>query len=362
MSQLKEKPQETRKNKKPTGLREVIAIIPEACYENPAWKAFFYAAGDLALYGLIVYGLLSTDNPLLLIPLWILAGLSVSALFIIAHDASHGALFSSRKLCGALGRVLMLPSFHAYAAWDLGHNRVHHTFTIKQLKDFVWHPFSLEEYKGLSSIGKLMHRIEWSSFGAGIYYLKEIWWKKMMWFTPPSKLVKSMNQDKRTVIYFFLFTILLPVIVGNLMSISVGYSLWVWFKIMIVPWLLFNYIIGATVHIHHIQPDIPWHSHGVWNRFKGQVEGTTNFRVPKILNIFFHNIFIHIPHHVDPRIPFYNLPEAATAIKNHYRLSVRDQPFKLRTYLQATKLCKLYDFEKEVWLNYRGEPILAEAA
>lgn len=340
----------------PKTLKSVISIIPDACYENPTWKGIVYVVFDIILYGVCMYGLLATDSPFLLIPLWILASFSVSALFILGHDAGHGALFSSSKMNDTIGRILMLPSLHAYAAWDLGHNRVHHSFTIKEENDFVWHPVCHEEFKKFPWYKKLMHRIEWSAFGAGVYYIKEIWWKKMFYFTPPSKLAAEISSDKRMVIYFALFTFISCALLGTQYAgWTFGYAAWTWVKLIGIPFLMFNYIIGATVHIHHIQPDIPWHADGVWNKFKGQVEGTTNFRISKFFNIFFHNIFIHIPHHVDPRIPFYNLPAAAESIKRYYQLAVRDQPFNFRNYFYATRLCKLYDFEKNVWMNYKGQ-------
>jgi acyl-lipid omega-6 desaturase (Delta-12 desaturase) len=34
----------------------------------------------------------------------------------------------------------MGPSAHVEAAWDLGHNRIHHGYTTRQGFDFVWHP------------------------------------------------------------------------------------------------------------------------------------------------------------------------------------------------------------------------------
>ena len=71
-------------------LKEVISIIPEACYENPTRKAIPYLLRAVLLYGLSLLGLLSTDNPIFLIPLGVLAGLSVSGLFILGHDACHG--------------------------------------------------------------------------------------------------------------------------------------------------------------------------------------------------------------------------------------------------------------------------------
>ena len=320
---LKKAPDESPELGQPKTLKHTISIIPKCCYKNPAWKGIAYTVRDASLYFAIAALLMLTDNILLLIPLWVLCSLSVSALFILGHDASHGALFRNKRIGDALGKLLMLPSLHAYSAWGLGHNRVHHSWTVKEEKDFVWHPLSYEEYKELSRFGKLMHRIYWSPVGAGIYYLIEIWWKKMITYAPPRKLAKEIQSDKRIVLYFSLFTIVLMACIANAFSWSMAYALWCWTKIIAVPWLMFNYIIGATVHIHHIQPDLAWHNDAVWDKFKGQVEGTTNFRIPAWLNVFFHNIFIHIPHHVDPRIPFYNLPKAAEAIRRHYPFSVR---------------------------------------
>ena len=335
-------------------LKEVIAIIPDYCYERPIQKAIPYLGRAIAFYGLVLLGLLITDEPLLLILLWVLAGLCVSGLFILGHDACHGALFDSKTLCRFWGRLLMLPSLHIYGAWDMGHNRVHHSFTVRQHKDFVWHPLTEEEYRGLSRLQKFMHWLEWSALGAGLYYLVEIWWMKMVVLRPTNKLAASITEDRRFVGFFVFFSIALAVGVGQVFGSSVIYALWCWCKLVLVPWLIFTHIIGATVYIHHIHPDIPWHADGLWSKFKGQVGGTTNIRVPALLNLFFHNIFIHIPHHVDPRIPFYHLPAAAQAIKEHYPEAAHDQPFKFWDYARTTRRCKLYDFESNTWLDYRG--------
>ena len=62
--------------------------------------------------------------------------------------------------------------------------------------------------------------------------------------------------------------------------------------------------------------------------------------------------FVHVPHHVDPRIPFHQLPTAATAIAAAYPDTVHVRRFSLRTYLRATRHCKLDDFTSGYWLPY----------
>jgi omega-6 fatty acid desaturase (delta-12 desaturase) len=333
-------------------LAEVIRIIPERCYENPDWKGLLFFARDVAVYAAVLAALAATDAWWLLIPLWVLAGLCVSALFILGHDSAHGSLFRSRRLCYAVGQTAMLPALHVYEAWVLGHNRLHHGHTVREQLDFVWHPLSPDQYAALSPVAKLRHRLEWSLLGAGIYYLRDVWWNKMVRLDPPAKMAPAIDRDWRIVASFAAIATLALAALGGAAYGSVAGALWMWLKLLIVPWLLFNWIIGWTVYVHHIDERIPWHRRREWTKFKGQMEGTTILRVPRALDFFFHGIFLHVPHHVDMRIPFYGLPAAAEAILAHYPDVVEERPLRLRDYLAAVRSCKLFDFERGVWLTY----------
>jgi omega-6 fatty acid desaturase (delta-12 desaturase) len=338
----------------PRSLTSVIEVVPPEAYENPTWKGLLYVGRDLAVYTAALLALFLADSWWLVIPLWLLAGLAVVALFILAHDAAHGALFKSSRLNYVLGQLMMLPSLHVYEAWVLGHNRLHHGHTVRGGGDFVWHPLTREQYDELSLLRKLRHRIEWSWLGGGLYYLREVWWDKMIRLTPPRKWESAINRDWWIVVVFFAAATLGLGAAGTLHYGTLGGGLWVWFKLLIVPWILFNYAIGITVHIHHIGQDIPWHTRHEWNKFKGQVEGTTIHHVPRWLDFFLHNIFLHVPHHVDMRIPFYGLPAAAEAIKTRFGDVVREHPLKLSDYLRNVRRCKLYDFDRRVWSSYRA--------
>ena len=63
------------------------------------------------------------------------------------------------------------------------------------------------------------------------------------------------------------------------------------------------------------------------------------------LDFFFHWIMVHIPHHVDMRIPMYNLELAADAIKAEFPDTVHDEPLRFRDFVANTRQCKLYDFD-----------------
>ncbi len=334
-------------------LKPVIDAIPAELYENPTWKGLGYFLRDLAIYIGALAALVFVTNPLLAIPLEIVLILSVTGLFVVGHDAAHGALFRSKRMNVAIAKISMLPSWHVYEAWVLGHNRIHHAFTVRQGYDFVWHPVTAAEYAAKSPLGRLLHRVEWSWSGAGLYYLKEVWWHKMIAFSAPARWKKAIRRDRLLVGAFALALALGGGALGYARTHSLLGALWLVARVEIIPLLGFMVMIGSVVHVHHVQRDIRWWKRSEWTKFRGQMDGTTVLRVPKGLNFFLHWIMIHTPHHVDMRIPMYNLEKAAKAIEAAFPNVVHDEPWRFGDFRRATKACKLYDFDAGRWLTYR---------
>jgi omega-6 fatty acid desaturase (delta-12 desaturase) len=332
---------------RPTTLKPVLDVIPARCYERSTWRGLGLVARDLALYGLAVAGLLATDRWYLLVPLWLLAGVAVSGLFVLGHDAAHGALFDSRRLNDVVGRVTMLPSLHATEVWVFGHNRVHHGHTLKQGLDFVWHPTTVEEYRAMGRWSRLVHRFEWGPFGAGAYYFHRVWFDKMVRFTPPARWKRAMRRDQLIVAAFALAALAALVAWAGPTA-----GVWAWVKVVVIPFLLFCQVIGWVVYVHHIDPETRWWPRREWNKFRGQVEGTTVLWGPPGWELFFHWIMVHLPHHVDMRIPCYRLPAAAKAIQQAYPDEVIERPIRVRDYLRSVRACKLHDFDTGTWHRY----------
>lgn len=330
---------------KPTGLRPVLDVIPAHCYERSLVRGLGLVLRDVVVYGLAVWGLLSTNSPLLLVPLWLLAGLAVSGLFVLGHDAAHDALFDSPRLNAAVARLTMLPALHAVEVWVYGHNRVHHGHTLRQGMDFVWQPLTVEEYRALGPLGRLVQRVEWGPFGAGFYYVHRVWWQKMVRFPAPPRWRTAMRRDQALIAAFCATTLVLAVAGAG------PAGLWIWIKVIVIPFLLFSQVIGWVVYVHHIAPDIRWWPRNRWNRYRGQVEGTTVLWGPPGWDLFLHWIMVHLPHHVDMRIPCYRLPEAARAIAAAFPDDVVQRPILRSGYLHSVRVCKLYDFDHGRWLR-----------
>lgn len=333
-------------------LSPVRAAIPASCYERPTKRAALGVAQGAVLWLIPVAVLVLTDAAWWSFVPIALVGLAVAGLFVLGHDASHGALFESPTVNKHVARWCMLPSLHNEAAWDLGHNRIHHGYTTRIGFDFVWHPASVEEYRAMSRRHRLRHRLDWSCLGSGSYYLRAVWWEKMMRYRPEGKRAGSYRNDNR-----FLLAAMgaLVVAMGAIGAVQggAGRAAWLVLAVLVIPFLIFGQVIGWTVYVHHVDPAVKWWPRREWNQFKGQMESTTILEFPSIIDrLWFHHIFVHTPHHVDMRIPFHQLPAAAKAIEAAYPDVVRRERWRLRSYLRATKQCKLYDVETMSWTRY----------
>jgi omega-6 fatty acid desaturase (delta-12 desaturase) len=333
-------------------LNDVRAVIPAECYEPSRSRGILALVQAVVLYAAPIVVLAFTDRWWLIALMWLAAGLGVSGLFVLGHDASHGALFRSRRANRLVAVGCMVPSAHVEAAWALGHNRIHHGYTTRQGFDFVWHPATVDEYREMSAHSRFRHRFEWSFLGSGAYYLRVVWWEKMWRFTPEGKHRAPIRRDKRT-LGSLLFVVLAGLAVVGALTGGWVAAVWLPIKLVVVPLLIFLHIIGWTVYVHHVDPDIRWWTRREWSQFHGQMESTTILRFPRLINrLWFHNIFVHVPHHVDARIPFHQLPAAAAAISEAYPDTVKDATFSVRDYMRAAGACKLYDFEAGRWLPY----------
>jgi omega-6 fatty acid desaturase (delta-12 desaturase) len=176
----------------------------------------------------------------------------------------------------------------------------------------------------------------------------------MVRFDPPQRWARKIRRDQAIVGAAALL------VLAALVAANGAAGIWLWVKVVVIPFLLFCQAIGWVVHVHHIQPHIRWWTRREWNRFRGQVEGTTILWGPPGWDLLFHWIMVHIPHHVDMAIPCYRLPEAARAIAAAHPDEVDQRPIRVRDYLASTKACKLYDFEAGHWVPY-PEPAPAPA-
>lgn len=332
-------------NTEPAGRtwQNVKKAISGDLYVNPTWRGLAYLFRDLVFLGACFSGLYILDEWYYLLPLWSLSGLILGGLFGLGHDLAHGSLFQNKRLTYWTGLISFIPTLVPFRQFVHGHNR-HHGHTVEIDGDFVWHPTSPAEYRSMSRARRALHRIYWSAAGAGLYYLVEIWLGDLI-------LKKAANRgagiDRWMVVGFML-----------LVSAGLFYfgGLWAWTKVFFIPFILWNYFAGITLYLQHIHPRVLWKTPEQWTAMDAQVFGTINYHVPAVVNFFIHNVYLHMPHHVQIRIPFYNLPQALEQIRAYSSDLILESNRPVRDYLQITRKCKLFDPESGRWYTYREAP------
>jgi omega-6 fatty acid desaturase (delta-12 desaturase) len=328
-------------------LREVLS----AYYRRSTVLAFLLLLADIALFGVAEWLVARSGVLGLQLLGGVLATIAIVRLFIIGHDACHGSLTDHDLLNKVLGRIAFLPSLTPYSLWRVGHNVVHHGFNNLKGRDFVWEPLDPSEFAALSPARRLLERVYRSAFGPLPYYLVEIWWKKLYFpgkAHAPGKRAEFKWDSTLVTVFAALWVaglaIYSPVGGGaTALAIIVGF---------VVPFLVWNWTVGFVVYLHHTHPDVVWYSDkSSWLKAQGILHGTVRYKIRPYWNILLHNIMEHAAHHLDARIPLYRLKAAQAELA---RL-VPDIPvieLSMRTYWRTVRECKLFDFERRVWVTF----------
>lgn len=331
-------------------LGDLRAAVPDRLRERSTGRAIAGLARDLVLYGVTVAGALLAPHLVLQLACGVAAGLVVAAMFVWAHDAAHGALFASDRTSEVLGTAMMLPSLQMYRLWQFGHNRVHHGFTGLTIIDWIWRPWSPTEYRAASPAARFGYRIERSALGCGWHYLRRVWWDGMVRFRPTTDRQRRAARRGRALAAGWVVT----ASAGAWLVGGVGAVL----AAVVVPWLVFTWVIAAVVYLHHTHPSRRFTAdRSRWDPVTGQVTGSIVIQTPAPVDRFFHHILVHAPHHLDSRIPYYHLPAAWQALRPAVAgLDVLEYRFGVATVRRTFAACKLYDDETQTWSNFRDMP------
>ncbi|MFZ4287229.1 fatty acid desaturase [Variovorax sp. HJSM1_2] len=335
--------------------RKVIRswLLPLA--QRNTWKAFSLLILDYVVLLALLAGVVLFESVWLMLLCGLAAGFVIGRLFVVGHDGCHQSLTEHRRLNKWLGRIAFLPSMTAYSLWDVGHNVVHHGFTNLKGVDFVWAPLTQEEYAALSPAGKLLQRIYRSGWGPGLYYMIEIWWKKMMF---PSK--SQMGNTNRAIFTWdcLLVTGFAVIWIAALVGAALYTDQSIWLLLLlgfVVPMFFWFNMMGFVIYGHHTHVKVSWHNdRATWQRAQPFVSTTVHLTFPVQIGAMLHHIMEHTAHHVDMSIPLYKLKAAQAKLEELLPQRIVVQPFSWRWYFDTARACKLYDFSRNCWTDFQG--------
>jgi acyl-lipid omega-6 desaturase (Delta-12 desaturase) len=298
---------------------------------------------------------LATDS----IPLKLLGSALITAgivrLFLIGHEACHGSFFASRFVNQVIGRIVFMPSMTAFSLWDVGHNVAHHGFNNLKGRDQVWTPYSKDEFDQLPRRRRVLERLYRSGFGWGLYYLVELWWKKLF-FATRKEIGSGRTKYKLDSALVSLGAIAWAVAVAVVSHRSRQSFLVLATFALVIPFALWNTIMGFVVFVQHTHPSIAWYrSRRQWQESRAYLTATANVRLPLGLDRLMHGIMEHHAHHMNPGISMFALRRAQRRVQRHAGADALSYRMNSRSYFDCVRSCKLYDYTNHTWLNWRGE-------
>jgi acyl-lipid omega-6 desaturase (Delta-12 desaturase) len=315
------------------------------------------AAGLVVFDGLLFAGLSVVAVAPVPIGARVLAGAAlgvvIARLFILGHDACHNVLFSRRWLNVVVGRILFLPAVTPFSLWEVGHNVAHHGYTNLKGRDHVWAPLSKSEYDHLPAWRRFVERVYRHPAGLGLYHLVELWWKKLLF---PSRAHvparrRSHAADSALAIAFAISWAAVITAAAAWAGSGVATTLAV---ALLWPFAVWNGLMGFVIYVQHTHPVVAWfEDRAEWAWFQAQVGSTPHVLLPFPFSRLLHNIMEHTAHHLDMSIPHYGLIEAQRSLEASFD-DVRIVAWSWRGFVDTTRRCRLYDYDRHVWLDFDG--------
>ncbi|GIN92538.1 fatty acid desaturase [Siminovitchia terrae] len=278
------------------------------------------------------------------VSIWLTLGLAVVAagfvvrIFIIFHDCTHGSFFKNKKANDILGTITGIITLFPYEKWKREH-AIHHASSSnldKRGVGDIW-LMTIDEYKQASKGQRLWYRFyrnPFVMFGLGPLYLILI-----------SNRINRKDARKKERLNTYL-TNLMIVIAYTLMIAVVG---WQAFLIVQGTIMFTAAMLGVWLfYIQHTFEDSYFEEETEWNYVKAAVEGSSYYKLPRVLQWVTGNIGFHHVHHLAPRVPNYHLEEAHDMTPPlHHATTIT-----IRTSLESLKY-KLYDPENKVFVTFK---------
>jgi len=273
--------------------------------KSSTWRASWQIVNTIVPYGAIWY-LMYLCKPVswwLVVPLAVLAGAFLVRVFIIFHDCGHGSYFKSRGANDAVGFLTGILTFTAYYHWRWEH-AIHHSSSgdlDKRGTGDVW-TMTVQEYLEASRWKKFAYRLARNPFI--LFVIAPLFLFAIRQRFPSPKA----SQRERHSVYAMNAAILAMAV-----CLSLVFGVWSYLLIQLIILMVAG---GAGVWMFYVQhqfEDVYWERGEDWSYVSAALEGSSFYKLPRILQWFSGNIGFHHIHHLSPRIPNYNLEKCHQA-------------------------------------------------
>ncbi|MBD3256933.1 fatty acid desaturase [candidate division GN15 bacterium] len=233
----------------------------------------------------------------LALPCLILLGGFTIRTFIIFHDCGHGSFFRSQRANRFWGRLTGLLTFTAFRYWSANHARHHATSgnLDRRGQGDVW-MMTVDEYLAAPFRRRLWYRLYRHPFM--MFILGPLF---IMLVTHRVSESRRKPRERHSVQLTNL----------ALVGMAVGMSLLIgWQNYLVIQFvsLWMGLVAGVWLfYVQHQYEDVYWEREDGWDFVTASLEGGSFYRLPRVLQWFTGSIGYHHLHHLNSRIPNYNL-------------------------------------------------------
>jgi len=281
--------------------KEIVARYQEPSVGRGVWQIVNTLVPYAALWYLMYLSL--EVSFWLVVPLAILAGGFMIRTFIIHHDCGHGSFFKSRKANDILGFITGVLTFAPYYHWRWEHSLHHATSGDLDRRGMgdIW-TLTVQEYLESSRWQRFAYRLARNPFVLFVIAPLYMFLVKHRFPKPQA------NQRERLSVHWTNLAIL---------GLAAGLS-WIFgLKAYLLIQLMVVGVAGSAgvwlFYVQHQFEGVYWERAEEWDYTAAALQGSSFYKLPKVLQWFSGNIGFHHIHHLSPRIPNYHLEKCHKA-------------------------------------------------
>lgn len=269
-------------------------------YQKPStWRALLQITNTLGPYALLWYFMYRSLDVSwwITVPLAVLAGAFLVRVFIIFHDCGHGSFFRSRAANDILGFITGILTFTPYYHWRWEH-AIHHASAghlDKRGTGDVW-TMTVQEYLESSRWKRFAYRLARNPI---ILFVIAPLYLFLIRQRFPS--ANASHRERRSVHWMNLAILLMAT------ALCIVFGIKAYLLIQITAMAVAGSAGIWLFYVQHQFEGVYWERADEWDYTAAALQGSSYYKLPRILQWFSGNIGFHHIHHLSSRIPNYNL-------------------------------------------------------
>lgn len=267
-------------------------------------------------------------------------------IFIIFHDCTHHSFFKNRTANKVVGTLTGVLTLFPYSQWGHDH-AVHHATSSnldKRGTGDIW-VLTVDEYMAAPAWQKLAYRLYRNPF--------------VMFVLGPIYVVLLKNRFNRKGARTKerLNTYLTNVLIFGISGLLIWAIGWKAFLMVEGPIFFIAGMFGIWLfYVQHTFEDSYFEEDKDWEYVKAAVEGSSYYKLPKVLQWITGNIGYHHVHHLSPRVPNYKLEE----VHNNTKPLQNVPTITISTSLTSLRF-RLWDERKKQFISFREMKALQQS-